>query len=220
MLLLPALAAGAISACDSGHSVAVRVSIIGPDSAESPVPGVVLTLAPFDRDSVFRALEARAATPRPYVAELDSAFAAYRTPFLELAAATEARSTLRDSTGDRLTAADGRVARARAALDSVRKANDSRVDSLRRAVAQWENSTYRDYDSVASARLRMSGGTVLSDTTGADGWLNLRVPPGRWWVYGTSWDVNDPNRYWYWNVAVSGDTLRLTSRNGVLRPRY
>lgn len=200
----------AVSACDSGRRVAVRVSIVGPDSAETPVPGVVLTAAPFDRDSIFRALEQRAASPRPNVAELDSLFAAYRGPFLALAAASQGGAG----------ANDARVVAARHTLDSVRAANDARVDSLRRLMTQWENSTYRDYDSVAGVWLRRSGGTVITDTTGADGWGHIRVPPGRWWIYATSWDVGDPNRYWYWNAPVTGDTLRLTSRIGVLRPRY
>jgi hypothetical protein len=219
----------ALAGCESGRRVAVRVSVIGPDSAESPVPGVVLTAVPFDRDSIFRALEQRAGTPRPHVAALDSAFAAYRAPFLALAAAGESASALRDSAaaaGDnpalrsRLSAAEARVAGARRTLDSVRSANDARVDSLRRGIVQWENSTYRDYDSIANTRLRMTGRAVLTDTTGADGWTLVKVPAGQWWIYGTSWDVNDPNRYWYWNRPVTGDTLRLTARNGVRRPRY
>jgi hypothetical protein len=218
-----------VAGCDSGRTVAVRVSIVGPDSAESPVPGVVLTAVPFDRDSIFRALEARAGTPRPHVAELDSAFAMYRGPFVALASAGEAATALRDSLaagGDtaalraRLTAAETRVADARRALDGVRSANDARVDSLRRSVVQWENSTYRDYDSIATTRLRLTGRDVRGDTTGADGWTRVHVPAGRWWIYGTSWDVTDPNRYWYWNVPVTGDTIRLTSHNGVQRPRY
>jgi hypothetical protein len=120
----------------------------------------------------------------------------------------------------RLTAADTRVADARRALDAVRGVNDARVDSLRRSVAQWENSTYRDYESIATTRLRLTGRDVRSDTTGADGWTRVRVPAGRWWIYGTSWDVTDPNRYWYWNLPLAADTLRLTSHNGVQRPRY
>ena len=195
--------------------MAVRVSVLGPDSAESPVPGVVLTAVPFDRDSIFRALEQRAGTSRPHVAELDSAFAAYRAPFLALASAGEAASALRDS-----VAAGSDNPALRSPLDSVRSANDARIDSLRRGIAQWENSTYRDYDSIANTRLRMSGRAVLTDTTGVDGWTRVKVPPGQWWIYGTSWDVNDPNRYWYWNRPVTGDTLRLTARNGVRRPRY
>ena len=227
-MLLLALAF-VVAGCDGGRTVAVRVSIIGPDSAESPVPGVVLTAVPFDRDSIFRALDARARTSRPHVAELDSLFALYRAPFVALAAASEAASALRDSItagGDtaalraRLSAAETRAADARRALETVRSANDARVDSLRRSVVQWENSTYRDYDSIANTRLRLTGRDVRGDTTGADGWTRVRVPAGRWWIYGTSWDVTDPNRYWYWNMPVAGDTIRLTSRNGVQRPRY
>jgi hypothetical protein len=219
----------AVAGCRSGRTVAVQVSVSGPDSVESPVPGVVLTAVPFDRDSLLAALEARAATPRPHVAELDSAFAAYRRPFLALAEASRTAAALRDSTAARSddaglaarrASADAKLAAARRALDSVRDAGAPRIDSLRRAVSQWENSTYRDYDSIATAWLRRTGRDVTGDTTGADGWTRVRVPAGRWWVYGTSWDVTDPNRYWYWNLPLTGDTLRLTSRTGVRRPRY
>ena len=61
--------------------MAVRVSIPGPDSVETPVTGVGVVALPYDRDSVLRQLEARAPTPRPDTAPLDSLFAAFRGPF-------------------------------------------------------------------------------------------------------------------------------------------
>ena len=45
---------------------------------------------------------------------------------------------------------------------------------------------------VAAATLTMS-------------WAKLTLVPGRWWIYARSWDANDPNAEWYWNVPVDSD---------------
>jgi hypothetical protein len=86
------------------------------------------------------------------------------------------------------------------------------------AVRQWEDSTYRGYDSIV--RGLSHGHDAVTDTTGADGWAHLRLKPGRWWIYARSWDATDPNAEWYWNVPASGDTLLLSSRTGRRQPRY
>ncbi len=225
----------AVVACNGGRDVAVRVSVIGADSAESPVPGATLAALPFDRDSLLHALELRAGTTRPHAAELDTIYARFRQPFIVLSEASQQAEALRDSVTAigaatagapaaalraRLKAAEAHVDSARQALAAVRAATAPRADSLRRSMAQWEHSTYAAYESLAGARLRATGRDVPADTTGADGWARVHLPPGDWWIYAASWDVTDPNRYWYWNVHVSGDTLRLNARNGVRKPRY
>ena len=43
-------------ACERPRTVAVRVSIPGPDSVETPVTGIGLVALPYDRDSVLAAL--------------------------------------------------------------------------------------------------------------------------------------------------------------------
>ena len=73
-----------LAACERPRDVAVRVSIPGPDSVETPVTGVGVVALPYDRDSVLRQLEARARTPRPATAPLESLFAAFRGPFTDV----------------------------------------------------------------------------------------------------------------------------------------
>ena len=77
-----------IVACEGSHDVAVRVSIPGPDSTETPASAVGLVALPYDRDSVLAALEAAAPTKRPATAELDSLFDAFRGPFIAYSNAT------------------------------------------------------------------------------------------------------------------------------------
>jgi hypothetical protein len=121
---------------------------------------------------------------------------------------------------DSLTAARRTAEAARMALDRTRAELVPRSESLRAAIRQWEDSTYRGYDSIVrnlAARRRQD---PLTDTTDARGWANLRLGAGRWWIYGQSWDATDPNARWYWNVPVREDTVLLSSRTGKRLPRY
>jgi hypothetical protein len=227
-----AIAFVGLGACEKPRPLAVRVSIPGPDSVETPITGVGIVALPYDRDSVLRALEQRARTPRPPTAPLESLFAAFRGPFSAYSAATVHLNRLRDSVaaakgatlarlGDSLRAAEARTQRAKAALDRARRDFASRGDSLRLRMRQWEDSTYQGYDSLVQDLARSTGRAPVTDTTHADGWAHLMLAPGRWWVYARSWDVTDPNAEWYWNVpAPTGDTLLLSSRNARRRPRY
>jgi hypothetical protein len=242
-----AVALLALVACEQPRHVAVRVSIPGPDTTETPVTGVGVVALPYDRDSVLRQLETRARTPRPPTATLESLFAAFRGPFTSYSAAIFRLNRLRDSLAaakttldtlardapayartyavfgrltDSLKAAQDRAERGRTELDRARREFATGGDSLRLRMRQWEDSTYRGYDSIVQSLARRAGREAVTDTTGADGWASLTLAPGRWWIYARSWDATDPNAEWYWNVPVDGDTLLLSSRTARRQPRY
>jgi hypothetical protein len=233
--------------CERTRDVAVRVSIPGPDSVETPVTGIGLIALPYDRDSVLKTLEAAAKTPRPATAELDSLFQAFRQPFTNYSATTYRVNQLRDSLSelknqldsmprnapeytrqyarfsrltDSLGAAQRRNQRARVALDRARAQFVDRSDSLRTLIRHWEDSTYQGYDSIVRGIALRRGRDPVTDTTGSDGWARLHLRGDRWWIYGRSWDATDPNAEWYWNMPVEGDTVLLSSRNGRRQPRY
>ena len=92
------LAAG-LAACEKARNVAVRVSIPGADSLETPAAGVGVVALPYDRDSVLASLEARAPTPRPPTAALESLFVKFRGPFTSYTSTTYVAGKLRDSLG-------------------------------------------------------------------------------------------------------------------------
>jgi hypothetical protein len=248
LLVLAALLAGAMSAaCEGPRDVAVRVSIPGPDSSDTPISGVGLVALPYDRDSILASLEAKAPAPRPATAALDSLFAAFRGPFSRYSSATVRLARLRDAAdglkarldtlprnapeygrlyaslervSDSVEAARRETEAARTALDLARAGFVAESESLRRAIRNWEDSTYRGYDSIVrnlAARRRQD---PLTDTTAADGWARFRLRPGRWWIYGRSWDATDPNAEWYWNLPADADTILLSERTGKRRPRY
>ena len=236
-----------VVACERPRDVAVRVSIPGPDSLETPVTGVGLVALPYDRDSVLKSLDASARTPRPHVAALDTLFREFRGPFTAYSAATFRLGKLRDSVAevkaaldslprnapdyavayarfgrlsDTLKVAQTKAESARSALERARAGFVARSESLRAEVRSWEDSTYRGYDSIVHNLALARHREPVTDTTGSDGWAHLRVAPGRWWIYARSWDATDPNAEWYWNVPLTGDTVLLSSRTGRRQPRY
>jgi hypothetical protein len=236
-----------LAGCGTERSVAVRVSIPDADSVETPAAGVGIIALPYDRDSVLASLEARARTPRPNTAALDSLFARFRGPFTRYTRFSYAASRLRDSVNvlrreqdsllsgspqhrtladrlrrmsDSLAAAERRAERSRADLDQARREFVSRSESLRARVRQWEDSTYKGWDSIVQRLTTARGREAVTDTTGQTGWAEFTLRPGPWWLYARAWDTSDPNAEWYWNVPVTQDTVLLSSRTGKRRPRY
>lgn len=190
------------------------------------------------------ALEARA-TPRPHTRELDSLFAQWRAPFLRFARASFRSQQLRDSLArlrlqldslprnapeyqslysrfgaltDSLAVAADSTEPARVELDRRRKTLLPRIDSLRRLVTAWENSTFQRYDSIVT---QLAGTREpVAATTGPDGRASLQLESGHWWIYAWAWDEGDPYSRWYWNVPVTGDSVVLDARSGRKRPQY
>jgi hypothetical protein len=220
-----------LTAACKAERVALRVSIPNLDGVETPVPGLVLTFLPYDRDSVIASLEQKA-PPRPKARELDSLFAAFRGPFLALLEAdrdqtrlTERVKTLsagpeRSLVEDSLRAATARLTGARAVMDRARATLWPAMDSLRAVMKQWERATYRPYDSIVSELVQDRMFNTVADTTDPMGWAIMHLPRGTWWVTARAVDLRDPNAEWYWNLPVKGDTLFLDPRSGRNRPRY
>jgi hypothetical protein len=121
---------------------------------------------------------------------------------------------------DSLAAAKRAAETAHRSLDRARTELVPRTESLRAVIRHWEDSTYRGYDSLTRALAARRRQDPQTDTTDARGWARFHLGPGRWWIYGQSWDATDPNRRWYWNVEADGDTVLLSSRTGKRRPRY
>ncbi|HEU4697894.1 MAG TPA: hypothetical protein VFS40_01830 [Gemmatimonadales bacterium] len=227
-----AATAALLGGCREGaRTVAVRASVPGLDSAETPVAQLEVVALPYDRDSLRAAFEAKA-PPRPSTAALDSLLDRFRGPFRDFTAATVRTRALedslaRDSTGPgaaRLRAALAAATRTRdsagRALDVVRRELRLRDSTLRAPLRHWQDNAFRGWDSVTHALVERSGHQPVVDTTNATGWATLRLPAGQWWIWATSLDVDDPNSRWYWNVPVRGDTVRLDSRSGHRQRRY
>jgi hypothetical protein len=226
--LLVAAAAGTAGCRGGSRDVVVRAAIPGPDSVQAPLAQLQVIALPYDRDSVRRAFERRGG-PRPSTAAIDSLFARFRGPFVAYTHASAAVDRLRASAAapgappalrTRLAAAERTRDSAAAALEVVRAELRQRDSALRAPIRQWEDSTFRGWDSVTQALVKARDRDPLADSTDATGRVTLHLPKGDWWIWATSLDVGDPNARWYWNVPVRGDTVVLDRTTGQLRPRY
>lgn len=218
------------------RTATVRVSIPNPEGIETPVPGMVVTFLPYDRDVVLGSLEAKAG-PRPRARELDSLFGIFRQPFaayLRLSDAVDRVGRARDSLAATRPAADADLRRladsatrlaeavrvARAALDRTRNATGATISAYREQTYAWERTAYADYDSLVKAMASRIFANPVADTTDPAGWATIAITNGPWWVTAHSLDPADPNAEWYWNLRIDRDTIHLDPRTGRHRPRY
>lgn len=227
----------------------MAVQVLVPDLAgvDTPIPGVLVVALPYDRDSIIRAMEQRASTSRPHTETLDSLFQAFHQPFLAFSrvawqveqltrqhdsleravkaaaadspAATELTARLR-ATDDARTSLVAPLETARKALSDARDTLWPRIEKLRVDARQWQVSTYAGYDTVTRTLTTGHMRANMADTTDALGWAKPRITPGTWWIHARSPDPQDPNFEWYWNVPVTGDTIRLGPATGRRLPRY
>jgi len=236
----------ALTAC-GGRDVRIEAAIPGPDSVDAPVAHLGFVALPYNRDSVLQAMEARSPRPAAITSRLDSLFQLYRDPFVVFASADYRVQKLQNSLArlkaeldslprssprydtlyraftlgsDSLSLARRRRDDTQRAFGVVRVQLAKSIDSLRRQMGQWKDSTYRGYDSITRVLGSGLGHEPIADSTGADGSATLRLPRGDWWIYARSWDVWDPNSEWYWNVHVTGDKVVLDRASGRRMPRY
>lgn len=236
-----AVAGAVLLAAGCGSSVTVVVTTEGADGPE-PQANVPIQVLPFDRDSVFDALDSQASTPRP---EMSAELQAERARVAELQAQwqdvnrqwAEARDNLQQLS-DRLRNMDSRdpdyrrlfdqfnqgesqVNRLTRELDSsfeeftsAQEAVAAATDSFKIVRDLWEDEAYVDYFDIQTELL--GGAEVLEDTTDASGMATVPVSGGDWWV---TTRVPTTAGELYWNVRVSGDTVTLNESNGVTRDR-
>jgi len=228
----------ACAGCDT-RTATVRVTIPDLDGIETPVPGLQVIFLPYDRDSLVRAFEAKAPTPRPHTKELDSLFREFAAPyreFIRIATVVDRLRRERDSltqalgtaaAGPRLAAITDSIGRltpaetaANATLKRTRERLGPAIDRLRSDATKWESDTYRDYQSAVRGLGIRSFANPVADTTDALGWATIALTNGTWWATARSIDPGDPYREWYWNVRIDGDTVALSPRTGRFRPRY
>jgi len=104
-------------------------------------------------------------------------------------------------------------------FDQLQQQTLQASDSVRVARDMWAETAFRDFNQVIAQKLRESGREEYADTTRQGGIARMRVPQGRWWVYGR---YTLPYEELYWNVPVevAGDStyIGLTRQNAEVRP--
>lgn len=245
-LVLALSASLALAACGGGE-VVVKATSSTEASEPAPVEDMVVTFLPYDRDSIFSALEEQAETPRPEIPQslrqqFDSVIVAQR----EWRGAEDTWSGVRDSLEtlsqqmegmdqasadymrmfDQFQELEGRVGalerrkdRLFQRFDSLQREVVERSDSVRAEIRNWEEEAYHGYVELTDSILRVQGREIHRDTTDAEGVARVSLPSGDWWVYART--APGPYEELYWNVHVmpsEADTLMLSRENAEIRP--
>ena len=185
------------------EATTVVIVTIPEGAAARPSAGQILTIVPYDRDSVIREISAPWLAHRPDTLPLTRLLDSLQRAFARLAAASPADRAAARAAVDRLQDPNGPLARLRAAQHA------------------WQDSAYASYDSLTFALVKRIARDPFADTTDAGGVAIVRPSrSGPWWITATTWDATDPFSEWYWNLPLVGDTLRLTAANARHRRRF
>jgi hypothetical protein len=245
----PAVLAGAVLALAGCGGSPVTVEVVA-DGPSGPVPqaNIEVRLFPFDRDSVFDALDALASTPRPQVSAdilqtfgeigdlqeqwraKDSEWAESRDQLQNLSEQLQGldrRSREYMQKYDEFGELEQRVNRLDAEkkalfqeFTGLQEAVAARVDSFRIARDSWEENTYAEYFDIEQDLLKDAKAEIHADTTSAEGTVTMRIPSGDWWLVSR---VPTARGELYWNLKVdpgAADTIRLSPENGEDRVRF
>ena len=247
LTLVLTLSASALLAACGGGEVVVKATSSTETGEAAPVEDMVVTYLPYDRDSIFDALDQQAETQRPGIPQslrdqFDQVIEAQR----EWRSAEDAWSQVRDSLEtlsqqmegldrtsteymrlfDQFEALEGRVGaverrkdRLFQRFDSLQRGVVERSDSVRAEIRNWEEEAYHGYVDLTDSILRAEGAEIRRDTTDAQGVASASLPSGDWWVYART--SPGPYEELYWNIHVlpgQVDTLRLSRDNAEVRP--
>ncbi len=213
-----------------------------------PIADLEVQIIPFDRDLVFDSLEAAFPTPEPEIpADLLAAqeeIAAAQSEW-NAAEATwgNGRARLQELLDEMepLNRAEGRyavlfreyqdveasVARAERVKDQafrrftdLQEGYNLRRDSMNIIRDQWGDDAFASSFDVFAIKVRESGREILADTTDAQGFAVVEVPPGNWWVHAF---YDQAFSELYWNIPITvvrGDPVqvRLTRETAEIRP--
>lgn len=237
------LSAG-LAAC-GGSQVAVHVADENPQGELQPQEDVVVDFLPYDRDSIFQALESQAAEPRPEIPdtlrslyseiierqeEWRSAERQWQQWRDSLKALSSAMEGMNESSAEykqmysaftdlepKVQALNQQKNDAFQAFDSLQTRTLNFADSIQALRDTWAQTAYEGYIEITDSIVQARGREVVVDTTDAGGWVNVTLPGGQWWVHART---SRPFEEVYWNVPLDPaqtDTLRLTPDNAEIR---
>jgi hypothetical protein len=213
-----------------------------------PIADLEVQVIPFNRDLVFDSLTAAFPTPEPEIPEdllaaqreIAAAQAEWRAAETVWNNGRDRLQRIRDEM-DTLNRAEARyvvlfnefsdveaeVGRAERRKDQAfRQFTDlqegyiQRRDSMRIVRLQWADEAFAGANDVFITKLRELGEDILVDTTDAQGYALIDVPPGQWWVYAY---YEQAYSELYWNLPITverGDPMpvRLNPETAEERP--
>lgn len=245
VLVATALVVAGLAACGGGQ-VAVQVLDENPDGELQPQEDVTVQFLPYNRDSIFDALEQQADRPRPEIPDtLRSLYSEIIERQREWRDAERRWQRWRDSLQtlsermEGMNEASERYKRLYSAFtdleprvgslnqqknaafeefDELQTRTLNFADSIKALRETWAETAYEDYVRITDSIMEARGlDEMIADTTDARGWASVHLPDGEWWVHARA---QRPFEEVYWNVPVSPaqtDTLRLTPDTAQIR---
>jgi hypothetical protein len=214
-----------------------------------PLAELEVQALPFDRDAVFDSLTAAAASPEPAIpadllaaqeeiaaakAEWDQAEAAWGAGRARQQEILDEMEPLNPAEGryvvlfQEFQDAEAQVARAERIKDQafnrfteLYEGNLARRDSMRLVLDDWADQAYASTFEIFTIKAKEAGQEILADTTDAQGYALIDVPPGEWWINAF---FEEAYSELYWNLGpitvVRGDPIqvRLTRETAQVRP--
>lgn len=234
-----------LTGCQRSTQLTVRAVSSGEGEEVVGLAKLVIRMLPYDRDSIFDALTARAPRPEPQppadLLQLRDSIAAVQARWRAAEAGwNDAYSSLRDlrSRMDRMNKSSNEYFAAYAEFGNLEKkerrlnrekealfkrftdlqsAYSERADSFKVVLTAWEDEAFEDYGAIVDSMLEARG-QELSDTTDGGGWAHFAVPKGQWWIYTRS-KLTFEELYWNLPFKAEGgvDTVTLDRSNAETR---
>ncbi|UCF20704.1 MAG: hypothetical protein JSU87_04650 [Gemmatimonadota bacterium] len=246
--VLALAAAVLLSACSRSTQLAVRSVTGTEDEQDVPRAQQVITLLPYDRDSIFSALTAQASEPEPQppaalLALRDSVSAAQelwrdsesgwnemRSELQVLSERMQAMSRTSDEyfqLYERFDNLDSQVRRLDRekqgyfeAFTALQSSYNEVADSFNAVLTAWEDGAFFRYGEVIDSLTEVLG-EAREDTTDAYGWAYFSLPRGQWWLH-TRAELVFEELYWNLPYMSAGgtDTVVLNDANAEVRPLF
>ncbi len=96
---------------------------------------------------------------------------------------------------------------------------NSRRDSMKIVRDQWADEVFANTFDIFALKVRESGQAIVVDTTDAQGYALVEVPPGEWWVYAY---YEQAFSELYWNLPITverGDPVPVMLNRGTAETR-
>ena len=213
-----------------------------------PLADVEVQLIPFDRDLVFDSLTRAFPTPEPEIpadllaaqeeiaaaqAEWNAAETTWGNGRARLQEILDEMEPLNQAEARYVTLfrefqdVETQVARAERIKDQafrrftgLQEGYLQRRDSMRIIRDQWADEAYGPAFDVFALKLREIGEAIVVDTTDAQGYALIEVPPGQWWVHGF---FEQAYSELYWNLPITVERgepvqVRLNRSTAEIRP--
>jgi hypothetical protein len=214
-----------------------------------PIAELEVQVIPFDRDLVFDSLEAAFPEPEPEVPadllaaqeEIAEAQAEWSAAEAQWSLARARLQEIADEMGP-LNQAEARYAvlfrefqdwedreaqaervknQAFERFTDLQEGYIARRDSMQFILDDWADEAFASAFDVFAAKVSESGQDIGVDTTDAQGYALIEVPPGEWWVHAF---YEEAYAELYWNIPITVERgepvqVQLTRSTAEVRPR-